>query len=414
MSNAAQLSPRAAGRRAHMAISEGRPRDAMALVRPFLDAEPLEDRDRALLLVARGNARSDLDEFRGSLDDLEEARRLHEDAGRVDEAGMVEMEVGITLGRMGRPAEALQRHERAIAAYSEHGDALDVARCRLNVAGCYADLGDHDRERAVLEQARAVFAEHGEGDNVLSCTFNLALADLRVGRLREARDAFEELVDEYASRGMTGQLADAKDELGWLLHEFGELERSVSLHEDAAAIYEVLGLQEQRSTALVLLAHAHGHAGHLDRADETLDAAAEIAVAPGSLADVAFERAWASIRRGRPGSALEILEELERIDRARGAESALPYRLWTEGAALASAGEHTTAIDRLERAVTGLRALGMAAPFAEATRELGLARRAAGDHGGGIEALRSATRIFAGCGLERRAEECRADLPDDA
>ena len=414
MSESDQLRPRAAADRAHRAVRAGRPRDALDLVEPHVGDEALAADHRAQLLVARGNARSDLDDFRGSLGDLEEARALFEQCGQHVDAAKVDMELGITLNRMGRPVEALQRHEAALAAYSQHGGVLDVARCKLNMAQCHAEIGDHARGREILEQARAVFAEHGERRNVLACTFNLALSDWRVGRLSAARDAFEGLAAEYAEQGLSRQCADASDNLASLLHEFGDLERAASLHRDAAEGYRALGLQAQLGVALVGLAHVHGHAGDLDRADEVLDAAAAIATAPGSVAHVTFERSWVAIRRGRAQEALRLLEELEHIDRARGAESALPYRLWVAGAAHAAAGDHATAIDRLERAVTGLRALGVAVPVAEATRELGLVRRAAGHQAEAVSTLRTAADLFAGLGLDHRAAECHDRLPGAA
>ncbi len=394
--------------RAEAAIADGRPHDALRMVEPLLadDGPGHAPLVRAALLVQRGNARSDVDDQRGALDDLEEARRLYAAAGDRAEAGMVEMELGIALARAGRPTEALQCHERALAAYREHGDAVDVARCWQNIATCYANLGDAERERDVLHAARAVFAEHGLEESALACTYNLALTDWRTGELDAARATLTMLREAYRLRGMSRALADATDDLGAVLHEFDELEASEVLHREAAAAYEVLGLSAQRCSALVSLAHTLAHAGRLDEAEAELAVADSLASTPGSVAHVRFEQAWAAIRRGDTVRALEHCEQLEAVDRARGAESALPYRLWTEGVAWRVAGRPATAVERLRRAVTGLRALGAVLPLAEATRDLGLALAAAGQQRAAADAFRTAAEQFTTMGLHDRAADC--------
>jgi tetratricopeptide (TPR) repeat protein len=397
-------------------VAGQRPREALELAdRTLAETDGLEPQQRAWMLTRRGDALSDLGRYDDALAAYLDARAILEaiDGGEVHE---IDMEIGLTLERVGRPMESRQRFEDALAGYEAAGDVHGVALCRLNMAGVYRELGDRHGEVAALTAARDTFEELGLEREALDARFNLANAAWGRGDLVTARGFYAEARPRYEALDLPVQVADCDDSLGAVLHEFGKVERAIELHRSAREVYLAHGAAPEAALSRRNLGHALDHAGRFDEAETELagaEAEYEVMGASGGVAGCAYLLAWVAVHRGDPERALELVADARRIDREAGRASSIPYYDLASGAALNVAARFTEAIPVLEHALAGLRALGDHKTEAEALLELATASAQLRDPDV-AERLDAARDLFQSMGLANRVRECEtraAEVP---
>jgi serine/threonine-protein kinase len=151
---------------------------------------------------------------------------------------------GVTLVRMGKPAEAKACHERALALREKAlgPDHPDVAASLGNLANALWAMGDYSRAKEIAERALALREkllgpEHPDvarSVNMLASVLSELGEYARVLSLRERTLSIREKVlgPEHP------EVANALNNLGTHLFAMGEYERSRATHERALAIRE--------------------------------------------------------------------------------------------------------------------------------------------------------------------------------
>jgi DNA-binding CsgD family transcriptional regulator/tetratricopeptide (TPR) repeat protein len=217
-----------------------------------------------------------------------------------------------------RNAEAIALGTRAERLARRLGDRETVAHGLTNVGTARFKIGDHERGRALLEEAFALAAREGEDDHAARALVNIALSTLmqRRGDPRAADDIDRALrfVRERGLDGYEQYLLGARAGLRLLRGDWPAAEA------DAGAALE-LGDQPGVSLcpALIVLGRLQARRGEPEAA-ATLDQAWQLAVRTGELQRLApaaaslAEHAWlegdvgAVVRTARP--AYELAAEL--------------------------------------------------------------------------------------------------------
>jgi diguanylate cyclase (GGDEF)-like protein len=131
--------------------------------------------------------------------------------GRDREAALVKRSIGVTLGKLGRNAEALPVLEEALQTFLAGGDRLSAMNARQSRGIVHRRMGNHAAAISDLEATRRWYVEQKNTRFLEKTEEELALAYAAAGRWREAYDArthhaglqrelAEKLREEHTSR----------------------------------------------------------------------------------------------------------------------------------------------------------------------------------------------------------------------
>jgi CHAT domain-containing protein len=190
--------------------------------------------------------------------------------------------------------QALPEFERLLTAFTEDGDAFNMARAERYVGESHWRLGNYEQARAHLEHAllmmRQLNEKLGEGKvlNVLGLLeWDLGNYDLAMSYFRQASQIGTDLDDR--------RLAGATmNNLGLVLDELGDYQSSLEHYHKALDFYEGAGFPRGESDTLgniggvhLLLGRYQEALGHYQRAlaiSESLAATASLTLDHGNLA----------------------------------------------------------------------------------------------------------------------------------
>lgn len=211
---------------------------------PFLDAirshpGDLSPSERVELHNMRAEALRDLKRHDEAVEEarlsLEESEKVY-GAGHAATARALNLQ-GILLREMGRPQEAREPLERALAAQNRESTDVNLASILANLGMVLRDLGQRESARDHLEQALAIH-RHTFGDNhpaVAADRNNLANLAREMGQPDQALEHLRPVVDIV--RNLYGDVhpetARALTNVAGLLRELGESE-GARLHLQAA------------------------------------------------------------------------------------------------------------------------------------------------------------------------------------
>ncbi|MBX5448654.1 CHAT domain-containing protein [Thermogemmatispora sp.] len=174
----------------------------------------------------------------------------------------------VTLAALGHFREALALHEQARATFAAYrGQELAVARQELNMAQIYAAQGYFSRALALFDRSRATFQRHGLALAAAEVACEACYCLLRLNRGREAAELAEEAVAFFrAVPGGRGQyhLAQAlmwQAQAALALKELEQAERSLA---EARLLLEAGGLQVPAASLALLQAELLFACGRLD------------------------------------------------------------------------------------------------------------------------------------------------------
>jgi tetratricopeptide (TPR) repeat protein len=86
---------------------------------------------------------------------------------------------------LGHQRKAVDIYERVNTIFTNYGLEVEAAKCRLNLANAFADLGKHQEALVIYEEAKDVFVRHGVKSEAQRCDKN-TLVTLR--ELKETGD----------------------------------------------------------------------------------------------------------------------------------------------------------------------------------------------------------------------------------
>ncbi len=147
---------------------------AMGLCRWLPRHSPSTDRFQAAQLL--GTLAQAFKAFDLSLRAWEHAARSADEGGRPTGVAGALTNLGSTLRRMGRAAEARHSYEAAIDAVEDlHDQPVVLAMTLMNAATAYSDLGEQDKARAACERAISLIPETSEhAESLIIAYTNLA------------------------------------------------------------------------------------------------------------------------------------------------------------------------------------------------------------------------------------------------
>lgn len=181
------------------------------------------------------------------------------------------------MGRLGDYAYALEQARRAYD-YFRESDPQEAAYA-LN-ASCYAYMMQGDYPASVHDAQAAIEALQGvqhDGNVLYTSMANLGYALYLQGDYPEARQVYEELLvlEEKHEASLIGQ-AYAKNNLGEILRELGEVDRALQLFADAYSIFERYKHRLGMAFTLNNTGGLQGMLGHRSDARQALEQVYEI------------------------------------------------------------------------------------------------------------------------------------------
>lgn len=263
---------------------------------PFLDAAhrhpgDLSPAEKVELHNLRAEALRELKRFDEAVEDarlsLEESETVY-GGGHAATARALNLQ-GILLREMGRPEEAREPLERALAAQDRESTDTNLASILANLGMVLRDLGEREPARDHLEKALAIH-RHTFGDAhpaVAADRNNLAMLAREMGQPERALEHLRPVVD--ITRSLYGDVhpetARALTNVAGLLREIGEGE-GARLHMEAALQIDQQALGENHPQVVAdlnNLAVIERELGNLDGAREHFEQA--LALSQASLGE---------------------------------------------------------------------------------------------------------------------------------
>jgi len=303
---------------------------------------------RAVCLALLRTTRFDLDEGRLShgLPIAKRAAELSASAGLATAQIEAEALVSEFLRELGDVQGALAACDRALAACNPKVNGNVPPRMRADVLRSRGVLLRRvGRVREAVDayvDAIAVFRRAGARRQEARAKNALAFAMFVQGRYEDAIALALESIQIDLSIGGRFQLAKTLTNIGQSYAKLGDLPRSLAYLKRARDAHERYGDQDGRADTLITGAGVSLEAGDLELADQLLGDAAALNAATGNRYDSTYERvvrAALSRARGEPRSAIAYAAEARREAEHQALVSFQFYGLAIEAAARVDAGE---------------------------------------------------------------------------
>lgn len=224
------------------------------------------------------------------------------------------------LGDMGLIAQDVGDLRRRDALFQEAVETAEanhlpkvVRYLFQNIGAAYIGQGDLEVGTGYLRRAIAAADPTGEGAAVLAFAYaNLGVAELRLGRLEEARAAYEQAETRFTQMGDQIGVTLARNNLGELARFRGDDAASKTMLEGVVRAFDELQVGEGRSEARINLAWALLNLGEVEAARAV--AAEAVTIARGNRQVDQVSKALAALgeatrRLGRTAEARNLLEE---------------------------------------------------------------------------------------------------------
>jgi tetratricopeptide (TPR) repeat protein len=162
----------------------------------------------------------------------------------------------------GNPGACLEGFEAALAAFDALDDRRNAAVMRSNVGFMRAEMGDFEGAEAALRSAHAAALRMGLHDVAISALQNLGYVLAHRGRLDEARQIEQRVVDTFCRLGDVRMEGMARTYLAAIAYLAGDLEASEREARAAAGVLTIA--PPRRIVALAQLARTLMARGRLD------------------------------------------------------------------------------------------------------------------------------------------------------
>ena len=149
-------------------------------------------------------------------------------------------DLGTLCSQVGRTSEAVTHSHRALAIWTELGEATGQRGCLADLGNCCRQQGDHDKAIEYLQQALAISAEAGDRFGEASVRNFLGLTYQGIGEFEVATEHLErsaELCQEVGNQ-LGGAIALAN--LGWACQRSGRPHTAIRYHRQSLEIFREL------------------------------------------------------------------------------------------------------------------------------------------------------------------------------
>lgn len=218
-------------------------------------------RREAALQVRLGSAYYNLNDYSAALDSYLEAQRLAETVDDDALGGKALMGLGVTLGEMNRPEEAVHYLRRSQILCQKAGDTASELQAACNIGACYVEMGRHDEALAVhahVAQTARTLGNHGLEAQARN---NRGESQHALGRLAEAEVEFRAAVTLTQAIGDFNLQAYFLSCLGRLLADQKKTEQARKMLTEAARLAAQVGARKALSEVHETLARLCAESG---------------------------------------------------------------------------------------------------------------------------------------------------------
>jgi len=305
---------------------------------------------------ARGNAFLFLGRHDDCLAAYSTAISIFASLGRSEEGAQLQSNCMPPLMLLGRYAEAQAMGLSALETLTSQGDTGAVANLLLNLGACAIDQGDHAGALTQIKRAAEIFTQLGDAVQAARCRVTQSLALEGLDRFAEAEALLRDALQVFADRGawapwartalnlgvLCSRLADHQAALHWLEESRrGFLEAGIEMDTAVVDLYRArcfldvnllpegaalgkelvetftqLKMPRQVARAALLLAEVYARRGQIGPARRELKRARQVFRTQGDVVEVALlDLRQATLLRdtGRPGEALRLASEAAQV-----------------------------------------------------------------------------------------------------
>ena len=220
--------------------------------------------------------------------------------------------LGVTLTRMGRHEEAQAVLREALNKAEALNDRVTIGRALNNLGNNQAALGDYEEALASYEQALVVRDAIGDRQGVAAVLHNMGNVALEMGDYEGAQQRLEHTFRVFESVGDRRSQAVVLHNLGRLAAERGDYESAKWYLLEALYIRRDIGDREGISRVLIDLAHTEAALDNLLDAESYFGESLALAEQMGRpVLEVSHYAGWASLalRLGNQAVALANVED---------------------------------------------------------------------------------------------------------
>jgi DNA-binding SARP family transcriptional activator len=249
--------------------------------------------------------------------------------------------LGAIYWRTGRPEQAREHLERALAIRRDTGDARGEGYTLHHLASLSWNSGRYRQFHERCGEAVAIFRTVGDRLGLVKALNNLAMVYWRWGRCAEGIDHAEEAVTTAREVGFVAGVAVALDTLSLLHQRNGDATRTREYAEQALTIAREIGARYTETSTLITIGWLHAEAGRyaeaLDSTEQALTIARVIddrhleAAAQNSLGTLLTASGRPAEAPARHASAQAIAREADDRDEEAGALAGLAAALDAAG-----------------------------------------------------------------------------------
>src|SRR6266566_3274651 len=301
---------------------------------PFFDAagaEFLEIEDEvgwARTRIGRVSASLQLNRTTEALRDAAAAREVFIHHNKLRRAGQIDVNAAIINYELGQYDQALRLFDRAIEAYSQEGDGVElhIARARGNKAITLAAQGKFREAVALHEQARATFAAYGGQEvPVAREELNIARIYASQGHFSQALLLFDRSRAIFQQHSMHFQAAEVAQQICRCLVRLNRVREAYELASETVAYFRTYqGHRYNLANSLMYQAEAATLEGNYHDADEMLQEARNILEEGGFMALASIVRLQQAELYFAGGQLDASLREAQHVADAFAEQEALP------------------------------------------------------------------------------------------
>lgn len=207
--------------------------------------------------------------------DVDQAAEVYQRSIRLGSGYIDHREISRVYLALNRPQDTpaawadaeFHRWQTALAEVRERGDSLSEARVLVQTGSHLARRRDFPAAIVDLTRSIGLWIAAGELNSAAGTLLNLGIVQQSAGELRAARGSLRHAEDLYRQTHDQRGLARAKAQLGALAVSGGETATGISLVEQAIAIAQSVGANEQLPEFFVALARAQQAAGSREQAE---------------------------------------------------------------------------------------------------------------------------------------------------
>lgn len=203
-----------------------------------------------LLAWTEGKLARAADLFQKTADAAREAGDLTTEAKAANNLGLVHTDLG-------RFDQARQSYRASLSAAREIADTLIRGRVLSNLGMLETRVGDADTGIRLLQEARTLYRASGDAIGEQHTLGQLGVAYITLDRPRLAFAVINSALAQAREHGLRQEEASDLELIGELYRQAGDHRRALDFYRRAYGIYETLGLEIERGSALRSLAEVH-------------------------------------------------------------------------------------------------------------------------------------------------------------